>query len=41
VLRKERQRKKNPKSGTGNKPTMVSNEGILRIINNYVKISLK
>ena len=28
--------KKNPKSGTGNKPTMVSNESIVRIIREFV-----
>jgi hypothetical protein len=28
--------KKNPKSGTGNKPTMVTNETIRRIIREFV-----
>lgn len=35
--KKRKAEKKNPKSGTGNKPTMVSNESILRIIEDYVK----
>jgi hypothetical protein len=28
--------KKNPKSGTGNKPTMVTKESILRIVKNFI-----
>ena len=35
--KKRKAEKKNPKPGTGNKPTMVSNESILRIIKDHVK----
>lgn len=35
--KKRKAEKKNPKLGTGNKPTMVSNESILRILKEYVQ----